>query len=57
MKDFDAIDTNHDGLIQFDEFIRATCISKNIYMKPELDVYDRLHIAEIVGYKHISAPE
>ena len=26
-------------------------------MKPELDVYDRLHIAEIVGYKHISAPE
>ena len=26
-------------------------------MKPELDVYDRLHIAEIVEYKHISAPE
>mgnify|MGYP007047630892 CR=1 FL=1 len=26
-------------------------------MKPELDVYDRLHIAEIVEYRHISKDE
>ena len=57
MKEFNLIDSNHDGLIQFDEFLRALCLKGNIYMKPELDVYDRLQIAEMVEYRHISASE
>ena len=57
MKEFNIIDTDHDGFIQFHEFLRATCLKNNIFIKPELDIYDRLQIAEIVEYRHISEPE
>ena len=42
LKEFNETDTNHDNLIQFDEFLRAICKKNGVPMKPDLDIHDKL---------------
>ena len=51
------IDLDHDGQLQFLEFLRAICLKESIVFPQELSVLDRLRIYEIIEFRHISAKE
>ena len=54
LKEFRALDINHDGYFYFLDFLRAVCHKNGVYLQKNLTLFEKLQIFKVVEYRHIS---
>ena len=57
LKDFKGIDLDHDGYIQFLEFLRTLCNRQGVHMPASLSLADTLQIYQAIEWRHITAAD